>query len=437
MKTQDTQNNGTNEGRRSFIRAGATGAVLLTMGGAAGMVLGSSDAKNAVKAAPLANHKRLVIIVMRGGNDCLNTVIPYHRAAYATLRPTIAISQASALSLAGGPGGASGFMLHPNLTGLQTLWNQNKLAIINHVGYPNENLSHFTSEDIWSYGVRDTFSALGIPISGWIARYADQYAPTAMGVVSIGQGRPKDFIGGTTPPLILSNVQGFKLNIDNAYVDNDTYRKQVIQDVLNNTTWTGRNKQVAEALEQAYGLSSQLQTALTSYNAAPSGTYPNTNPSYSLRDVAVLIKGGFSTDIFYVGFGGFDTHSAQVAGQGALMTNLSDALTSFTNDLKAMGVWNDTTVVVTSEFGRRNYENGSNGTDHGHGNVMFVTGGSVVGGMYGPDITDADMAKEHIDYQIDFRTMYKDMVTQLGHDPAPIFPETIPKPTAIGTNWLT
>ena len=150
----------------------------------------------------------------------------------------------------------------------------------------------------------------------------------------------------------------------------------------------------------------------------------------------MLVQGGFETRIFYTGIGGFDTHSAQGAGAGALGTLLSyvdDAVGSLVQDFKDMGVWNDAAIVLITEFGRRSYENGSQGTDHGHAFCEMVIGGQVKGGIYGPDLVNADINAEYPSYAVDFRSIYKEVLANhLGADPAPVFPEPLVKNTSLG-----
>jgi len=418
--------------RRNFLRAGAATAAIAAAAGT-GLLDSSPSRGGVVKAAPLIGHKRLVVITLRGGNDGLNMVIPSEGSAYTTYaarRPAIALTPAVSLGLTSGPSNTE-FRLHPSLVQIQQLWNESRVAIINKVGYPNANLSHFVSEDIWSYGVRNNFVGLGVPISGWIARFCDLYANSATGAVSIGQGRPKDFVGGTSSPLIVQNLTSFQLTSDSAYAGNDALRKKVARDVLDNTQWTGKDAAVASAMNQAYGLSGSVQAAVASYTSGV--TYVNQNISNQLKDVARLIQAGFDTRIFFTGYGGFDTHSAQLPGHANLMTWLDNAVGSFAADMKAMGIWQDVTIVVVSEFGRRNYENGSTGTDHGHANPAFVIGGSVVGGVHGPSVTATDLNGEYLGYDIDFRTLYKQWIEHFGQDPAPVFPEALVKPASPGT----
>ncbi|MCA8938667.1 MAG: DUF1501 domain-containing protein [Planctomycetes bacterium] len=407
-----------NPSRRRFL----SGAV--TIAGAAGVsslgLMGSTLlAPKAVSAAPLPNHKRVVVLNLRGGNDGLNTVIPTARTAYYDVRSSIAIAGASALPLFG----STTYRLHPSLTRVAALANEGALAVVNQVGYPNRNLSHFLSEDIWSFGIRGNFSGNGVKTSGWMARFADFYAPTPTGIVAVRSGRPTDFFGGTTSPLMVGSLSGFNFHTDWGHRYDHAYRQTVVQEVASAGVWEGDGLGAsATAIAQSYDLAGEIKTAIDNYSSTVE--YANQNPSHAFLDIARLIQAGFDTKIFYVGYGGFDTHSDQPSRHANLLGAVDNALGAFADDLKAMGAWQDTLVVVISEFGRRHDQNGSNGTDHGHGNCMMLLGGAVNGGVYGPDHTNADIEERMGTYRIDFRTVYRQVLADhLGVDPDPVFTE--------------
>ncbi|MCC6464989.1 MAG: DUF1501 domain-containing protein [Planctomycetes bacterium] len=420
-------NDATQLSRRSFLRAGAALAGVAALGA---LPRGRSEG---LKAAPLPNHKRLVVLNLLGGNDGMNTVYPATGTAastYLSRRPTLGFAAGAGLALSGLPD----FNLHPALGGLQTIWNAGDLAIISKVGYPTANLSHFVSEDIWSTGARN-FTGLAVP--GWVARYGNLYAPTGTGVVSVGMGRRLDFEGATANPLLLDSISSFQLEVDYTNSNNHNYRVDVLKANLNDQPATGRAGEIAAAQKAALDAAAQVQAAKTAYAtfAATSGVvYPNTSGMTwsaaklvnSLKDVAALIYGGFDTRIYYTGMpGGFDTHSAQLTGHDALMSGLASAILAFRDDMVAMGTWNDTVIVVFSEFGRRNYENGSDGTDHGHGNYALALGGPGTGGLYGDPVTATDINLEYLGYTTDFRDVYKHAIqAHLGNDPAPVFSES-------------
>lgn len=425
----NNQNNSLAVSRRHFLRAGAAAGGVLALG-----ALGSRDKSLVMPAAavPLPNHKRLVIINMLGGNDGLNTVFPVAgpvAAKYQAQRPGIAYLPGQGRSLLGGPG-ITDYELHPALVNMQAMWDAGELGILQKVGYPSANLSHFVSEDIWSWGARNGMASLSGLAPGWIARYANLYATTATGVMSIGVGRRLDFDGANVSPLLVSSLAGFNFRIDGNYPANHVLRAQKAQAVLAQQPSDGSvAARVAAATAACYAGTAAIQQTVADYNVYAAGagiTYPGTPMGNRLRDVARLVHGGFDTRVVYTGYGGFDTHSAQSGGHAGLLAQLDNALNVFRNDMINMGVWNDVAVVVISEFGRRNYENGSTGTDHGHGSCLFVAGGAVNGGMYGA-ITSTEMDGEHLPYETDFRDVYRALIGgHLGNDPGPLFPESQP-----------
>jgi uncharacterized protein (DUF1501 family) len=407
------------------------------LGGAGIVALGPVVGKYAPQAygAPVGN-KILVLVNMDGGCDTLNAVIPSTLQPYFDARPTIQIPNASSLDLSGGPNGTSQYRLHPSFAKVKALWDAGDVALVNRVGYPDENLSHFESQDIYAWGIRDGFDQTFLQPSGWVARYADLYAPTPMGAVSVGQGKPMAFAGGDSHPLQVNSLGSFRFNTDNAFPANHTYRLQVAKNVLAAASTAGASGDVRQALSDAHDLTGSIQTALTNYNARPGAAsivYQGTGISNSLKDVAALIYGGFETRVFYVGLGGFDTHGDQLPGQTDLFTDMDDAFGSFHDDMVAMGQWNNVVIVCYSEFGRRNYENGSAGTDHGGALAELILGGAVNGGAKGPDLVDADLTGEYVTYAVDFRDVYKEILSDhLGANPAPVFTEAQPTNTVLG-----
>jgi uncharacterized protein (DUF1501 family) len=365
-----------------------------------------------------------------GGYDGLNLLVPVTNASYYARRPDIAILPGNALPLAG----TSAYAFHPQMDQMAGLYNADgSVAVFRKVGYPSANLSHFESQDYYSWGVRYDFEPLPIPVSGWVARYADLYAPTPMGAVALGVGRPLDFEGGSSNPFLAQSLETFTYanaafpgEGEAAAAARHLHRLGAAQNVLGLYSGTGLPAEAKSAIEQGQQLTQQVQDAVSAYTSDVA--YPNTAPGRYLRDAAILIQGGFETRVFYTGFNGWDTHGDQGDETGVmanLITRLDDALGAFAQDMKNMGVWDDTLVVILSEFGRRNYQNFSLGTDHGHGNQFFAVGGGVNGGLYGPDITPAEiMGQEYLGYAIDFRDVYKEAVADhLGNDPQPVWPE--------------
>ena len=419
--------------RRDVLRASLAGAGLLALGPVGRRLSEASG-------APLAGHRRMVVVNLSGGCDTLNVFIPVGLASYFTKRGAIAIAQDAALPL----DGTSAVRVHPSMPRLQALWNAGDAAIVQRVGYPTANLSHFESSKIYSYGGRNGFGALGLQPSGWIARYADLNAPTPLGAVSVGMGRPVDFVGGTSNPLLVSSLGGFRLS-GGTSTNARAHRLATARTILRSATGAGLDGEARAAISQAHDLTDQIQTALTNHNTyvTTAGiTWPNTGIARNLKDIAALVHGGFETRVFYTGQGGYDTHGGQLASHVTLLGQLDAALGAFADELKTLAsdagrtVWDDVVVVVITEFGRRTDVNGSAGTDHGHAYTAIVLGGGVSGGSsYGPELTDADLTVKqgYPSYAVDFRSIYKEVLRDhLGADPAPVFPEALPTDTTLG-----
>lgn len=407
--------------RRDALRFGMAAAGLVALGPL-------RDWMPPALGAPLS-LKRLVVINLFGGNDTMNMVIPHTLQTYFDRRGALALGTQDRLALDSGPAATDAISLHGAMPHLRDLWVDGSVAAVQRVGYPDENLSHFTSQDIFSLGVRDDAAAFGGgERSGWIARFADRYAPTPLGAVSVGVGRPLDFVGGSSNPLLVRDLASFQIN-QFALPESHLHRLEAAKKILSRFGGAGTEQQVRTALSQSFELTQQVQDAVAAYSGT--AVYPNTTVARELKDIATLIQGGFETRIFFTGYGGFDTHSVQGTGTGVqanLLSALDGALHAFVTDLKDMGVWQDTVIVVLTEFGRRNYVNGSSGTDHGHAFCELVLGGPVRGGAKGPDLVDADLLAEYPSYAVDFRSVYTELLQDhLGVDPSPVFPEALEK----------
>jgi uncharacterized protein (DUF1501 family) len=253
-----------------------------------------------------------------------------------------------------------------------------------------------------------------------------------MGAVALGVGRPLDFAGGETAAFLANDLPNFKLAAPADAAN--LHRLQQAKTLLSSFAGTGNASEAKKSQQLAYDLADQIQASIASYSSTV--TYGTSYIAQRLKEVATLIQGGFETRVFYTGFGGFDTHSAQGTANGyqaSLYAALDDGIGSLAQDLKNMGLWNDTVIVVITEFGRRSYENGSEGTDHGHGFCELVVGGPVKGGTHGPDLVNADIDAEYPSYAVDFRSIYMEaLASHLGADPAPIFPEPLEKTVNLG-----
>ena len=413
--------------------------------------IGAVGAVGAASLAPLAHATtstprplpwvgpRLVIVNLRGGNDGLNTVVPVNLQAYHEQRPTLALTSGQTLSMNVGPGASTQYRLHPQLAALQSSFSDGDLAVFQKVGYPGANESHFESETILSRAQRDISTGTGIDTSGWVARLTDTLGTSPTAAVAVGMGHPEEFRGSASPLLSIgSELSSFEFDVDSAYGNtNDPHRKATVRAILDQFQGSSA---LANSVRDAQAVSHDLVDLIADAEATYASTisYPENNAvATQLQTIAKLIQGGFETNVYCISKDRFDTHSAQGQLHSELLGLLDGALSAFSDDLVEMGAWNDTIVLVVSEFGRRSFENGSFGTDHGSANTMLALGGSVVGGVYGEPITDADLTDvENLEYALDFRSIYKEIVGDHfgvgAQGMAAIFPEPLEIETNLG-----
>ncbi len=351
----------------------------------------------------------LVVLQLAGGNDGLNTVVPFSDDAYHRARPGIAIKNPLKITDSLG--------LHPRLTGLRRLYDEGHLAIVQGVGYPNPNRSHFRSTEIW----QTASDAENAESHGWIGRYFDACCKgddPCVGV-SIGAQTPQAFAADQPKGVSFSKPEQFRFASENSA------DPAAAEDFFRNTNEQGMESNDGGSIGMLQGpaggggdamdflrrtaldaqMSSDKVLAITRKSKSPV-SYPPGNLADSMNLVARLIGGGLPTRVYYVGQGGYDTHSNQAGSHDRLMGDLDAALTAFTADLKAQGNFNRVVLMTFSEFGRRVAENGSGGTDHGAAAPLFVTGGAIKAGLYGasPSLTalhDGDLV-----HNLDFRSVY-------------------------------
>lgn len=374
----------------------------------------------------VATQKFLVVVELDGGNDALNMVVPQGLANYTLRRPTIALGTAATEPLDTGPFATTQFRLNARMPRLAAMYRAGEVALVNRVGYPRGNQSHDTSKLIWSSGLREEL----VTTNGWVARYAGLAAPTPLGAVSIRRGRHRALTGGTSNPLTLDSLGAFRFDTDTSFTNNHMHRLEIVRAVLQ----ARESSATRDALLTGHALADQIGAAVTAYTSAV--TYGTAGISLAMRDVAMMLQAGFETRVFYTGFGGFDTHAAQGSATGShgnLLANLDDALGAFALDMKAMGIWQNCVVAVISEFGRRNFENGSNGTDHGGASCVLLTGGAVIGGLHGTAPSDNDLAQSVLPYAVDFRAIYAQILGEhlgLG-DTTQVFAEPFTSPVGV------
>ena len=337
-----------------------------------------------------SGQKRLVIIQLSGGNDGLNTVIPVNNDIYYKNRPQIAIDKNKTLQL------GDTISLNPNLIGLQKLYDKGHLCIINNVGYPNPDRSHFRSTDIW----QTASDSNQFFKSGWIGRYLDENAKFAYQAIELDDSLSLALKGEELNGIATKNPEIFFKS------SNDPFFNQLLQH-QNDAHLSEHNlgylyKTLTDAKSSAAYINEKNRIKNTSI------TYPNTDFGKQLKTTANLINSNINTQIFYTSLDGFDTHVNQEKRQGALLKNYADSLEVFVNDLKQNNTFKDTLILTFSEFGRRVNQNAAKGTDHGAANNVFIIGDHLKkAGFYNPlnNLTQLD-ANGDLIYEIDFREIY-------------------------------
>ncbi|HKF45354.1 MAG TPA: DUF1501 domain-containing protein [Thermoanaerobaculia bacterium] len=348
--------------------------------------------------APGAASRVLVVVELAGGNDGLNTVVPYTDPLYATLRKTIGVPAASVLDL----NGTLGF--NPVMTGLKSLWDSGRLAVIEGVSYPNPNLSHFTSRDIWH-----TADPALAQRRGWLGRWAD----TALADLdnplcgcAISQSLPKTLLADKVVFPSFTSLSAYAYATDGSASSDSA--NQVAGFVKENSVEheiETRNSAIAGVARDAASSSATLKQVTSNY--VPKAAYPNNSLANALKLCAEIITGNLGTQILYVTYGGFDNHASQKTAHDNLLKAVSDSIKAFFDDLDGQGKASGVLLMTWSEFGRRPQENNSLGTDHGTSSVHFVAGSAAIRGIYGPAPNLASLDRNgNLTWQTDFRSYY-------------------------------
>ena len=368
--------------------------------------------------------RSLVVLDLTGGNDSLSTLIPYNDPFYRSRRPTIAVPAANVLQVGTDSSGVA-LGLHPRLTGMRTIFNQGRLALIQRTGYQNSSRSHFQGTDIWS-----TANPANSQGPGWLGKYLDSLGGNLDPLVAWNTSSqlPHAIVANTVSVPSISDPTRYAFSSPNAGADAALERTTTARIASHVPTQRPQISFVGAVAEDAMAT---LDRVATVGGYVPSVTYPNNGLGLALKAVAGAMAKGVGTKIFWVQTGGFDTHSAQQVNQanGAyanLMGTLNDALLAFYNDLNNQRLLSQSLILQFSEFGRRITENGSNGTDHGAASALFALGGSVRGGIYGtaPNLNPADPNNPTLEnsggdvhYETDFRSVYARVIDNwLGGD---------------------
>lgn len=334
----------------------------------------------------ITGEQCVVFIQLNGGNDGLNTFIPFENELYYTLRPKIALSKNEVL------GKHKGMAFHPALKDFATMQQNGHLAVIQNVGYPEPNRSHFRSQEIWQTG-SDSNKYMN---EGWLGRYLDLQCKEHNPIAGMNLDNIDNLaLKGIEPNFItVKDPNKFKSNSESETVK------------LSNNPQLDFVRKIANSVSEG---AAEIQKALG--NSKSEISYPKTGLGKNLEWIARLVKGNLNSKVYYTSLNGFDTHDNQLAIHKNKLTELNDAVYSFYTELKQANVLQNVTIVVFSEFGRRVKDNG-NGTDHGTAAPMFIIGGNNKGQIIGTNPNLSDLDNGDLKYQIDFRSVYASLLQQ-------------------------
>jgi uncharacterized protein (DUF1501 family) len=398
--------------RRAFLRTSLLGAALSwtipVFLERTFLTLNAQAADSSLQTLTGKDHPILVVLQLAGGNDGLNTIIPLEDDLYFKARPILAVPRNQVLPLDGLVG------LNPSLAPLKSLYEGGNLAIIQGVGYPNPNRSHFRSTEIW----QTASDAQQNLTKGWIGRYFDNCCagedPT-VGVV-LGEQLPEAFNAANPTGVAIGRPANLGFDREN---DPDEARLFAELNGLDPTSMSGDSignlsgpsKSGMSALEYLQRTALDAKVSTDKIKQVLKGTkneaaYPKSQLGNSLSLISRLIAGGLPTRVYYASQGGYDTHAGQINTHKRLLSELAASLAAFCDDLKAKGIFDRVLVMTFSEFGRRVTENANGGTDHGTAAPMFVCGGGVGSGIYGKQPPLDRLDAGDLFYNVDFRSVY-------------------------------
>ncbi|HEX4912301.1 MAG TPA: DUF1501 domain-containing protein [Vicinamibacterales bacterium] len=388
--------------RRQFVKGGVTA---FTFGFAAPQALCD------IAFAQGVPSRNLVVVYLGGGNDSLSTVIPYRDSFYYSRRPTLAVPAANVLQIGRDASGIE-LGLHPRLTGLKSIFDSGRLAIVQRTGYANQSRSHFTGFDIW--GTASTQNTSG---TGWLGRYLDTISnPDPLVAWNTQRETPRPLIANRVGVPAITSPAAYSFSSPNSGAEAGFER--TAQTRISSHLPVDR-PHLAFVNSTTQAAMATLDRVATVATYRPANAYPNNGFGQALTAVAGAMNKQIGTKVFWVQTGGYDTHASQGVNQanGAysnLMGVLDGGLKAFHDDLQSQGLLNNTLILIYTEFGRRITENGSQGTDHGAGGNMMVLGGMVRGGLFGtapmlstdPANPTLENSAGDVRFETDFRSVY-------------------------------
>jgi len=366
-----------------------------------------------------------VVLQLSGGNDFMNTVIPYGDPFYYDFRKTVDVSEENVLSI------DDHFGFHPALTPFKKIWDSGDMAIIPGIGYPVPDRSHFRSMDIWH-----TAEPTKIVAEGWLGRVVRELDPGKKNVctgVSFGQGLPRAMYLMGTPAISVSQLEGYglltSLSGQRQRKALNAFQRMYVPEEIDEASMVMNH--IGQTGIDAMTGADMLAVAPQRYRSTIE--YGEDALSQSLKGIAQVHLADLGTRVFYAQLPGFDTHGAQIATQSGLLENMSNSVTDFFDDLKEHGAADNVVMMIFTEFGRRIRDNG-NGTEHGAGGGAFLIGHRVNGGMYAeyPSLDPSEHLSGDLKFNNDFRMLYSTILDDwFGIDSAPIVNGTFEKFTGM------
>ncbi len=338
----------------------------------------------------ISGYKNIIVIQLSGGNDGLNTIVPIKNDIYYKLRPKIAKSLKDTIRI------QDNLAFNDNLKEIASLYDEGEMCIINNVGYPNPNRSHFRSSDIW-HSASDSNKYIN---TGWLGRYLDANCSNPHHAIEVNKGlslalkgEKLNGISAENPKFLYKNTQetffkGIATNVDDTMLseDNQGYLYKTLLETYSSAAYINENSKVYKTIQ----------------------TYPNHKFGNNLKQIAQFINSGLTTRVYYSSLGGFDSHVNQLPKQDRLLKIYSKSVGALVNDLKKQNRFKDTLILTFTEFGRRVKENASTGTDHGTANNVTIISGSLKqAGVYNeiPNLQNLD-ANGDLQHSVDFRSVY-------------------------------
>ncbi len=387
--------------RRRFIQLTGAGAMA-----AAAHTLSLEEIANAAIARPLPlGTPILVVVTLYGGNDGLNTVVPFQDPIYHSLRPQLAYKENEVIPI------GQGLALNGSMTGFKSIWDRGQLAIVRGVGYPDPDRSHFSSMAIWQS------ASLSAVKSGWLGRWVETQKEDPLLAISLGSVLPPLLAGNKRSGSVLP-LGGLKLPSGSLASDCAKLSMESSQDDLLQAS-------VARSMRNLFQVADEV-TPILKDPAPPASDLPvvvggnaggDSNLSAQLEVVAKLIAAGSPTRVWSVSLGGFDTHADEHAAQSRLLGAVSSSLTKFMSQLRSTNRSKDVTILVYSEFGRRVRANASQGTDHGTSGPVFIMGEKVAGGFYGDQPSLSNLKEDDLQVTTDFRDIYATLLERVLNSP--------------------